>query len=86
MAGKVDPVADKEIIDTELQLKDLESVDKKLLKVARAAKTGDAKAKKENASLEKFKNHLEKGENARSLEVTDEDLDAVADLSLLTIK
>jgi GTP-binding protein YchF len=86
VAGKVDPVADKEIIDTELQLKDLESVDKKLLKVSRAAKTGDAKAKKENASLEKFKAHLESGQNARSLAVTDDDLDAVADLFLLTIK
>ncbi len=86
VAGKVDPVADKEIIDTELQLKDLESVDKKLLKVARAAKTGDAKAKKENASLEKFKTHLESGQNARSIVTTEDDLDAVADLCLLTIK
>src|SRR5678815_4509040 len=44
--GKVDPISDKEIIDTELQLKDLESVDKKLSRVERAAKSGDAKMKK----------------------------------------
>lgn len=86
VAGKVDPVADKEIIDTELQIKDLESVDKKLLKVSRAAKTGDAKAKKENAALEKFKAHLESGKSARSLAITEEEFEAVADLFLLTIK
>jgi len=86
VAGKVAPVADKEIIDTELQLKDLESVDKKILKVARSAKSGDAKAKKELASLEKYKTHLEAGLNARSLEVTEEDLEAVEDLKLLTAK
>jgi ribosome-binding ATPase len=86
VAGKVDPVADKEIIDTELQIKDLESVDKKLLKVSRAAKTGDAKAKKENAALEKFKAHLESGKSARNLAITEEEFEAVADLFLLTIK
>ncbi|WP_162054817.1 redox-regulated ATPase YchF [Pontibacter pamirensis] len=86
VAGKVDPISDKEIIDTELQLKDLDSVEKKLLKVVRAAKSGDAKARKEHASLEKYKNHLEAGLNARSLEVTEEDLEAVEDLNLLTAK
>src|SRR6186713_113941 len=45
--GKVDPVSDKEIIDTELQLKDLESVEKKISRVERSAKSGDAKMKKE---------------------------------------
>src|SRR5918998_411365 len=44
--GPIDPVGDKEIIDTELQLKDLESIDKKIAKVERTAKAGDAKAKK----------------------------------------
>ncbi|GAB3538872.1 redox-regulated ATPase YchF [Pontibacter brevis] len=86
VAGKVDPVSDKEIIDTELQLKDLDSVEKKLLKVVRSAKSGDAKAKKEHASLEKYKAHLEAGLNARSLDVTEDDLEAVADLNLLTAK
>jgi GTP-binding protein YchF len=86
VAGKVDPVSDKEVIDMELQLKDLEAVDKKILKVARAAKTGDDKAKKELAALEKFKAHLEQGKNARGLDVTAEEKEAVADLFLLTIK
>jgi GTP-binding protein YchF len=86
VAGGVDPVFDKEVIDTELQLKDVESVDKKIAKVERTAKSGDAKAKKELATLLHFKAALEGGSNARSLQVSKEDLDAVADLQLLTIK
>src|SRR5512139_3818743 len=53
--GRVDPVADKEIIDTELQLKDLESVEKKISRVEKAAKGGDAKLKKELQVLSQFK-------------------------------
>jgi GTP-binding protein YchF len=86
VAGGVDPVFDKDVIDTELQLKDLESIDKKIAKVERTAKSGDAAAKKEFASLQRFKQHLESGKNARSLDVSDEDLYAVEDLKLLTIK
>ncbi len=86
VAGKVDPISDKEIIDTELQLKDLESIEKMMLKVQRSAKAGDAKAKKELASLEKYKAHLEQGMNARSLDATDEDKETVRDLNLLTDK
>ena len=86
VAGKVDPVADKEIIDTELQLKDLESVEKKIQKTERAAKAGDAKAKKEYEILVAFKSGLEAGKNAREIKVADEDLVAVEDLHLLTIK
>ena len=84
--GKVNPVFDKEVIDTELQLKDLESVDKKIVKVQKIAKIGDAQAKKELAYLEKFKKGLESGLNARAIEVTDEEKAVVADLQLLTIK
>jgi ribosome-binding ATPase len=86
VAGKVDPISDKEIIDTELQLKDLESIEKMMVKVQRSAKAGDAKAKKELATLEKYKNHLEQGLNARSLEATDEDKETVSELNLLTDK
>ena len=86
VAGSVDPVFDKDVIDTELQLKDLESVDKKLQKSERTAKAGDAKARKEVAVLQRFKEHLENGKNARSLDVTPEEMEAVEDLQLLTIK
>lgn len=86
VAGTVDPVFDKDIIDTELQLKDLESIEKKILRLSKIAKSGDAKAKKEHAALERFKAEMETGKNARSIEADDDELAAVKDLSLLTIK
>ncbi|MFN0047600.1 MAG: redox-regulated ATPase YchF [Cytophagales bacterium] len=84
--GTVNPVSDKEIIDTELQLKDLESVDKKMQKTERGAKAGDAKAKKEFEILQRFKSTLEQGKNAREVQFTDEEFFAIEDLYLLTIK
>ena len=84
--GPVDPVSDKEIIEIELQLKDLESVEKKISKVERQAKSGDPKAKSELEILKSYKSTLEQGKNARSLEISDEDKKAVADLFLLTMK
>lgn len=86
VAGGVDPIFDKEVIDTELQLKDLESVDKKIQKSEKIAKSGDAKAKKELETLLLFKQALTDGKNARSVDVEKEDLEAVRDLHLLTIK
>lgn len=86
VAGSVDPVFDKEVIDTELQLKDLESVEKKITRIEKIAKSGDAKAKKELETLQLFKQGLESGKNARAIEVEKEDLEAVRDLHLLTIK
>ena len=84
--GKVDPVADKDIIDTELQLKDLESVEKKISRVERAAKSGDAKMKKELAVLVQIKDVLSAGRNARTLTLDDDGKNAIADLQLLTAK
>lgn len=84
--GRVDPVADKEIIDTELQLKDLESVEKKISRVEKAAKAGDAKLKKELSVLLQYKETLLAGKNARALQIDEEDKKAVADLQLLTAK
>lgn len=84
--GRVNPVADKEIIDTELQLKDLESVEKKISKVERTAKSGDAKAKKELATLLLYKEALSAGKSARTVRVDAEDKKAIEDLQLLTDK
>lgn len=86
VAGSVDPVFDKEVIDTELQLKDLESIEKKITRIEKIAKSGDAKAKKELETLQMFKQGLESGKNARAIEVEKEDLETVRDLHLLTIK
>src|SRR5579859_2073134 len=86
VGGKVDPVADKEIIDTELQLKDLDSVEKKISKVERTAKSGDVKAKKELAALIQFKEGLLAGKNARAISMDTEDRKAIEDIQLLTDK
>ncbi len=85
--GSVDPLRDKETIDMELQLKDLETVEKKLDKVKRAAKTGQKEAQKEEAVLLKLKEGLEAGKNIRALEIDKEDrVDFVRPLQFITDK
>ncbi|MFL9484088.1 redox-regulated ATPase YchF [Chitinophagaceae bacterium LWZ2-11] len=85
--GVINPVGDKEIIDTELQLKDLESVEKKMQRVEKQARVGaDPKAKAEFEILTRCKNHLEQGKSIRSLGLSKEERVAVADLFLLTEK
>jgi GTP-binding protein YchF len=71
--GRVDPVADKEIIDMELQLKDLETVEKKLEKVYRAARTGNKEAQKEQEVLNRVKVALSSGISVRGVQI-DSDL------------
>ena len=84
--GSVNPVRDKETIDFELIMKDLEAVDKKLEKFNRAAKTGDKEAIKIKEALEKYKAHFEDGKPARTAPVTDDEAKHVEDLFLLTNK
>lgn len=84
--GAINPIADKEIIDTELQLKDLESVEKKIARIEKQAKAGDAKLKAELEVLLLCKNHLEQGKNIRELGLGNEQVGAIADLFLLTSK
>ncbi|QKX06411.1 redox-regulated ATPase YchF [Aquimarina sp. TRL1] len=85
--GSVDPIRDKETIDIELQLKDLETVDKKLDKVKRAAKTGNKEAQKEEAVLLKLKEGLESGVSVRAIEVSEDDhLAYVKPLQFITDK
>ncbi|MBC7936169.1 MAG: redox-regulated ATPase YchF [Rhizobacter sp.] len=83
--GPINPIGDKEIIETELQLKDLESVDKKMQRSEKMAKT-DPKAKIELDILARCKEHLEKGKNIISLDLSKEEKVAIADLFLLTDK
>ncbi|TCJ19101.1 redox-regulated ATPase YchF [Flaviaesturariibacter flavus] len=83
--GAINPVSDKEIIDTELQLKDLESVEKKIQRTEKLAKT-DPKMKAELEVLLRCKAHLEQGRNIRELVIGKEEMPAIADLFLLTIK
>ncbi len=84
--GKVDPVSDKEVIDIELQFKDLESIDKRIQRIEKMAKSGDALAKREHQVLLRLKEHLEKGKNARELEIEEHEEEFVTPLQLLTIK
>lgn len=85
--GSVDPIRDKEIIDTELQLKDLDTVIKKIQKVEKQAKTGgDKDAKKAFEVCSVVKTHLESGKSVRTAPISVEDRDYIADLFLLTAK
>ena len=70
--GNVDPIRDKETIDIELQLKDLDTADKKLEKVKRAARTGNKEAQAEEAVLLTIKEGLEAGISVRAIEIDDD--------------
>lgn len=84
--GSINPVRDKEIIDTELQLKDLEGIEKKITKVEKQAKT-DKDADNCLAVLQKLKAHISEGKNARGFVVSKEDREKyIDDLFLITIK
>ncbi|WP_406823381.1 redox-regulated ATPase YchF [Pedobacter sp. KACC 23697] len=85
--GSVDPIRDREIIDTELQLKDLDTVDKRIQKVEKMAKTGgDKDAKRTYEILTVVKSHLESGKSIRTAPLAQEDFDFIEDLGLLTQK
>jgi hypothetical protein len=85
--GSIDPIRDKETIDMELQLKDLETLEKKLDKVKRAAKTGNKEAQKEEATLLKIKKGLEAGVSVRAIELSDDEKrDFVRPLQFITDK
>jgi len=85
--GNINPIRDKETIDMELQLKDLETVDKKLDKVSRAAKTGNKDAQKEQAVLQKVKFGLEAGVSVRAIDFEDDDyIDFVKPSQFITDK
>ena len=83
--GVINPIGDKEIIETELQLKDLDSVEKKMQRSEKMAKT-DPKAKVELEVLKKCQAHLEQGKSIRSLGLSKEEAVAIADIFLLTEK
>lgn len=85
--GNVNPIRDKETIDIELQLKDLEGIEKRLEKTKRAAKTGNKDAIKELSVLEKLKNGLEQGKSVRAIELShDEREEIVKPMQLITDK
>jgi len=86
VAGKVDPISDIEIINTELALADMESVEKSILRTSKVAKSGDKDAKAKLAVLEKVKKQLDEGNPVRSLGLEKEEQLLIRDLFLLTNK
>jgi GTP-binding protein ychF len=84
--GNVNPIRDKETIDIELQLKDLETIEKRLDKVTRAAKSGDKLAQKELELLKRFQQALLQGISARAVEVNEEESELIKGFQLLTAK
>jgi len=85
--GAINPISDKEIIETELQLKDLDSVEKKIPRSEKQAKVGgDSKSKMELEVLIRCKKHLSEGKSVRSMGLDKEEKTAIADLFLLTDK
>src|SRR3954469_5105454 len=83
--GEINPVSDKEIIDTELQLADLSSVEKKIGRVEKQARM-EPKFKRVYDTLVRVKSHLEQGKNVRGLNLEGEELEAIYDIHLLTAK
>jgi GTP-binding protein YchF len=85
--GNVNPVRDKEVIDLELQLKDLDTVEKRLQKIEKQARAGDKDAKKQHEILSKYQEVLKQGKSARSVQLEKvEDIEFANDLYLLTNK
>jgi GTP-binding protein YchF len=86
VAGKIDPVADIDTIDTELALADLDSVEKALQRVEKQAKAGDKDAAVKKEVLARLRAGLDQGKPARALGLSAEDRAAIRDLFLLTLK
>lgn len=84
--GSVNPVRDKEVIDIELQLKDLETAEKRIATLARQLKSGDKEVVRENDLLLKIKTHLEQGKSVRALEVDEKEAEILPKLQLITSK
>ena len=84
--GSVNPVRDKEVIDIELQLKDLESIEKRLASLARVLKSGDKEVVKENELAIKIKAALEEGKSVRAMDFDEKEAAIVSKFQLITYK
>jgi GTP-binding protein YchF len=86
VSGKIDPLDDVDVINTELILRDLQSMEQRVTKMTKLARSGDKKVQVELASVKKIYDGLGEGKSYRSLDLNDDDHATVADLSLLTAK
>jgi ribosome-binding ATPase len=86
VSGRVDPLADVEVINTELALADMETVDKALARAVKQAKTNDKKVIAYKELLERVQAHLDEGRPVRSMGLSEDELEELRDLHLLTVK
>ena len=86
VAGTIDPLSDIEVINTELALADLDSVEKGILRASKASKSGNKEARAKQAVLERVKEWLDEGRPVRAMEFSDDEREQLYDLHLLTIK
>jgi len=86
VANKIDPVADIEVINTELALADMEAVDRHLHQITKLVRTGDKAAMQREKLLERLKAHLDQALPARTLGLNDDEVESLYELHLLTIK
>ncbi|MDH5785200.1 MAG: redox-regulated ATPase YchF [Chromatiales bacterium] len=86
VAGKIHPLDDIEVINTELMLADMETVEKGILRMAKQSKGGDKESKAKLALYEKVKAGLDEGKMVRTMGLDEDQLDGLYDLHLLTIK
>ena len=86
VAGGVNPIADIDVIDTELGLADLQSVEKAVDRAAKLVKSGDKEAVRRRDLLQRLREHLNNGNPARSMTLTDEERKDLRDLHLITLK
>ena len=84
--GGIDPLRDIDIIQTELCLADLEILEKRIMKLAKIAKSGSKDARVEDEILRRIKNALDEGKPARQVELTADELELVKEMNLLTLK
>lgn len=84
--GSVHPVRDMETVELELQVKDLDSVEKKISKIEKLVRAGEKEAKKELDILIKYKDHLESFQSARTLDISENEREFAKDMQLLTEK
>ena len=84
--GSVNPIRDKEVIDIELQLKDFETIEKRIQSLSKSLKTGDKDILKENELAHTVKEHLEKGLSVRSMELDEKEIEIVKKFQLITSK
>lgn len=84
--GSVNPIRDKEVIDIELQLKDFETIEKRIAALARVLKSGDKDILKENEVAQKVKSHLEKGKSVRAMDLDEKEWEFAHKFQLITSK